>query len=79
MRGLATFGSTHHVLKAEKLLLEAGLDVRMVPMPREVSSDCGVALEFAYELTPEVRDTVREAGLDVKRIHRLTPGRQAGG
>ena len=44
---IATFHSTHMVLKAEKLLKEAGLEgVRLVPVPSQVSSDCGVTVRF---------------------------------
>ena len=45
---IATFHSTHLVLKAEKLLKEAGVAaVRLVPVPSQVSSDCGVTVRFA--------------------------------
>jgi hypothetical protein len=45
---IATFHSTHMVLKAEKLLKEAGFaGVRLVPVPSQVSSDCGVTVRFA--------------------------------
>jgi hypothetical protein len=45
---IATFHSTHSVLKAEKLLKQAGLEgVRLVPVPSQVSSDCGVTVRFA--------------------------------
>ena len=55
--GIATFHSTHTVLKAEKLLKEAGLaGVRLVPVPSQVSSDCGVTVRFA------AADVARAAG-----------------
>ena len=45
---IATFHSTHSVLKAEKILKEAKLGgVRLVPVPSQVSSDCGVTVRFA--------------------------------
>ena len=45
--GIATFHSTHSVLKAEKTLKGAGLaNVRLVPVPSQVSSDCGVTVRF---------------------------------
>jgi len=45
---IATFHSTHMVLKAEKLLKEAGVEgIRLVPVPSQVSSDCGVTVRFA--------------------------------
>jgi hypothetical protein len=45
---IATFHSTHSVLRAEKILKQAGLEgVRLVPVPSQVSSDCGVTVRFA--------------------------------
>ena len=55
---IATFHSTHLVLKAEKLLKDAGFaGVRLVPVPSQVSSDCGVTVRFAAS------DAARAAGL----------------
>lgn len=45
--GVATFHGTHSVLKAEKILKEAGLEgVRLIPVPSQISSDCGVTVRF---------------------------------
>jgi hypothetical protein len=41
---LILFQSVHHVLRAEKLLAERGCPCKMIPIPRNVSSDCGVCL-----------------------------------
>lgn len=38
------FDSVHYVLRAEKILRKAGLSVRVRPVPRRLSSDCGVCL-----------------------------------
>lgn len=46
-RVLLTFRSIHHVLEAEQALLEAGLEPDLVPVPREISSDCGMAVTVA--------------------------------
>ena len=44
--GLLIFNSIHKVMSAEKLLKDAGLDVRVMPVPRSLSSDCGLAIAF---------------------------------
>ncbi|MCX7635246.1 MAG: DUF3343 domain-containing protein [Syntrophales bacterium] len=43
------FPSVSHVLKAEKILKEAGLPFKLVPVPRHLSSDCGVCLRIETE------------------------------
>ncbi|MGB9663143.1 MAG: DUF3343 domain-containing protein [Moorellaceae bacterium] len=43
---LFTFPSTYYALKAEKLLKEKGFQGWLIPMPKEISSLCGLALEI---------------------------------
>jgi hypothetical protein len=38
------FVTIHDVLKAEKVLKGRSLDVEVVPVPRSLSSDCGVCI-----------------------------------
>ena len=38
------FHSTSGAIRAEKLAKKAGLKVKLVPVPRHLSSDCGVCL-----------------------------------
>jgi hypothetical protein len=41
---LATYPSSHAVLKAEKRLYAAGLRVELIPVPRQIRSSCGFCL-----------------------------------
>lgn len=43
---LAVFNSTHRVLKAEGLLKTKGLQIALIPAPRAVQADCGLAIRF---------------------------------
>ena len=42
-----SFASVHHALKAEKVMLEAGISVMPLPTPREISASCGQCLLFS--------------------------------
>lgn len=68
--GIATFHSTHSVLAAEKLLKGEGLaGVRLVPVPSQVSSDCGVTIRFAAADAPRAAALLRERlGADLEGI-----------
>jgi hypothetical protein len=46
-----TFISTHHVLKAEKLLLGAGIKHEIIPTPKDISSDCGMSIRINPEVS----------------------------
>ena len=46
---IALFQNISHALKSEKLLKEAGLTVKLIPVPKDISTDCGVCLRFPHE------------------------------
>ena len=43
---LLSFGSVHHSIRAEKLLLAAKIKVDALPTPREIDISCGECLLF---------------------------------
>ena len=43
------FHSITHAMKAEKRLKAAGVTIKLIPVPRHISSDCGVCLRFPRE------------------------------
>jgi hypothetical protein len=49
MKAIITFQSTHQVLKTEKLLQKEGVDFDIIPVPKEISSDCGMAIRVEME------------------------------
>ena len=61
--GLVTFFASHHAIRAEKVLSKAGLHIRLIPGPKELSPNCGVALRIEFA----ARDTAR-AVLDKKKV-----------
>ena len=65
--GIATFHSTHSVLKAEKILKGAGIEgVRLVPVPSQVSSDCGVTVRFAAADAARAAELLRPLADDLQ-------------
>jgi hypothetical protein len=47
--------SSGHAIRAERVLVRAGIEAKMIPVPRSLSSDCGVSVQ--------IRQTDREAAL----------------
>lgn len=43
---LIVFDSTHHALQAEEILQENDCQLMMVPVPPEISADCGLAIKL---------------------------------
>lgn len=44
MNYILIFNSVHKVMKAEKILKSSGVSFKTIPVPRQLSSDCGLAI-----------------------------------
>ena len=59
------FYSTSAAIQVEKLLRKEGFTIKLIPLPRKFSSDCGICLRF--EDTGEGEEKVK-ALLDQKKV-----------
>jgi hypothetical protein len=66
---VALFDSTSHVMRGEKLLGLAGVRVKMIPTPRQISSNCGVALRFDREEADRVVTILSENSVPVRGVY----------
>lgn len=66
-----TLASIHYVLQAEKWLKAAGLSHDVVPVPRAISGDCGMAIAFAWPDLDAVRLALEKGGITIARLYRL--------
>jgi len=69
--GVVLFYTTSAAMRAEKLLLKAGHNIKMIPTPRELSSDCGIALRFDWSQREPVRWALDTASVEIQAIHRM--------
>lgn len=63
-QGVVLFHTTTAALRAEKVAQKAGLKVKLIPTPRELSSDCGIALRFELEDCQILEHLLEDAGVD---------------
>ncbi|PNU18545.1 hypothetical protein C2E25_17110 [Geothermobacter hydrogeniphilus] len=71
---VAIFHSIHRVMKAEKLLKSADADILLIPVPRQLSSDCGLAIRIAAEDRARVLALLDEARLSPVELHKKQEG-----
>jgi hypothetical protein len=64
-RGVILFHTNSAVFRAEKVLGKAGLSVKLVPTPRQFSSDCGIALQFDWEQSRVVEEELDKAKVEI--------------
>ena len=69
MDGVITFFSSQQVMKAERVLKKKHLQVMLIPGPREISPNCGVALCFEYKQEKEVETLLTQHHVPFEKIH----------
>jgi hypothetical protein len=67
--GVVLFHSTSHAIRAEKVLMQAGVTIKMIPTPRQLSSDCGMALRFDRTDKACIVATLEENQVPINGIH----------
>jgi len=69
--GVVLFHTTSSVMQAEKVLKKAGFSTKLIPTPRQFSSDCGISLRFVWTDYANVKSTLDAAKVEIQAIHQL--------
>ena len=65
---VAIFNSIHRVMRAEKILKGKQVKIVLIPVPRQLTSDCGLAIRYAAAERSTVEGLLEEAELPPKEI-----------
>ncbi len=71
-----TFPSTHLALRWETLAKKENLEVKIIPVPRQISSSCGLAGKFACGELEKVLRFCTEKTIDFENIYRFPSGKK---
>lgn len=71
---VAIFHSIHRVLRAEQQLKYAGIAFLLIPVPRKLTSDCGLALRIAPANLTAVFAELAEVNLLPPELYQLQAG-----
>jgi len=63
--------SPSHALRAEKLLQGAAIPCKLIPVPRHLSSDCGVCIRIRQSDQAAALETLARAGVETQGIHNV--------
>ena len=69
--GVVLFFTTSSATQAEKVLGKAGLGTKLIPTPRQYSSDCGISLRFMWADHDKVKPALEEAKVEMHAIYPL--------
>jgi len=71
--GLITFFASHHAIRGEKVLRAGGLETELVPGPKELSPNCGVALRIEYARRDDALAILADKKVEVDEVLEYTP------
>lgn len=66
-----TFNSTYHALQFEKVFKKRGYDIKLMPVPRQVSSSCGTAGKFPCEKKDEILKICGENDIEMDSTYKI--------
>ena len=67
------FDSIHFVLAAERVFQQRGVWCDLVPVPRDLSSDCGMVIAFRREDLAAVGDLLADPRIRLRNVYRPSP------
>lgn len=65
---VAIFNSIHRVMKAERFLKDRRLPILVIPAPRSVNTDCGLAIRYGVDARADVERVLAEQGLAPEKV-----------
>ena len=66
---IVLFYTTSSVMRAEKLLIKEGYFIKLIPTPRQFSSDCGIAVRFDCNDREQIKEVLDEARVEFDAVY----------
>lgn len=66
-----TFKVVQHALLFESTLLDKGIEVKLMPSPRQISTSCGTSAKIPCDKRDEIETIILENKLLVNEFHQL--------
>lgn len=73
MDGLISFFGSYHAMRAETVLKRNGFAVQLIPGPKELSPNCGVALRFEYDQRDSVLAVLADKNVRIEAAQFYRP------
>ncbi len=73
MDGLISFFGAYHALRAETVLRREGFAVQLIPGPKELSPNCGMAMRFEFDKRDSVVAFLDASNVHIEAVHCYRP------
>ncbi len=71
MYAVLLMSSTNHAIRAEQVLYQAGIPAKLIPVPRHLSSDCGVCIRVKRSDLQRAQQALLAAGVEIEAVHSI--------
>ena len=71
-QGVILFASIHFALQAEKIIKGKGFSIDLIPVPRHLSSDCGICMLIEWEQKEALHTLLEGSGVRIEGVHPLS-------
>lgn len=61
--------ATSHAMRAEKMLAQADIPCKLIPVPRHLSSDCGVGVRVRRPDQKAAVQALKAAQIEMEGVH----------
>lgn len=58
--------SSSHAMRLEHMLNQKGISSKLIPVPRHLSSDCGLCVQIDRQDAPAAKEVVQASKLDIQ-------------
>ena len=63
--------STSHAMRIERMLIQQNIECKLIPVPRQLSSDCGVCVRFQYADKERVVQCLDSVHIEIQGIFEI--------
>ncbi len=63
------FHTSNHAFRAESVLRKASIPCKLTPVPRHLSSDCGVCAQVSIEHREGIESILADGRVEVAALH----------
>ena len=71
-----TFPSTHQALKFERLVKDSGQECQLMPVPRQISSSCGLAAKVEHLGLKQLLAQIQRLNIEYDAVYKFQNGAQ---
>jgi hypothetical protein len=69
--GIILFDTTQAAIKAEKVLNLSEIKIKLIPVPRHISANCGVSIRFDLLMLDKIKSILNENDVPYSEIRPL--------